>query len=301
MELVTETRHKSAIGLEIQPPLDIATILADGQIEAAKAIEAAKPAICDGAARMARQVGNGGTLIYAAAGSSGLMALADASELGGTFGIDTAKIRILMAGGVPIDGDMPGDTEDDISDLENSLSDLSDRDCLIAISASGNTPYTVQAARIAKNKGAHVIGIANNANTPMLDLSDCPILLQTPPEVISGSTRMGAATAQKMALNMLSTLMAIHLGHVHDGMMINLKADNTKLRQRATAMVQTIAKVSPSDAKAALETADGNIKLAILLCSGMSEKSEAEALLSHHNDHLRAALTALAAKDQTSP
>nr|WP_321443719.1 N-acetylmuramic acid 6-phosphate etherase [uncultured Cohaesibacter sp.] len=301
MELVTETRHKSAIGLEIQPPLDIATILADGQIEAAKAIEAAKPAICDGAAVMARQVGNGGTLIYAAAGSSGLMALADASELGGTFGIDTAKIRILMAGGVPIDGDMPGDTEDDISDLENSLSDLSNRDCLIAISASGNTPYTVQAAQIAKDKGAYVIGIANNANTLLLDLSDCPILLQTPAEVISGSTRMGAATAQKMALNMLSTLMAIYLGHVHDGMMINLKADNAKLRQRATTMVQTIAKVSATDAKAALETANGNIKIAILLCSGMNEMSEAEALLSHHNDHLRAALTALAAKDQTSP
>ncbi|TLP48252.1 N-acetylmuramic acid 6-phosphate etherase [Cohaesibacter sp. CAU 1516] len=297
MDLVTETRHRSAIGLEIQPPLDIATILANGQIEAAKAIEAAKPAICDGSAAMARQFLAGGKLIYAAAGSSGLMALADASELGGTFGIDTAKIRILMAGGIPTNGDMPGNTEDDSSSLTQALSDLSDRDCLIAISASGSTPYTLEAAHIAKNAGTYVIGIANNPGSPLLGQSNCPILLPTPPEVISGSTRMGAATAQKMALNMLSTMMAIHLGHVHDGMMINLKADNIKLRQRARIIVQTIAQTSEDDATNALETAQGNVKQAILLCAGISDKAEAEALLSRHDDHLRAALNALAAKD----
>lgn len=301
MDLVTETRHKSAIGLEIQPPLDIATILANGQIEAAKAIEAAKPAICEGAAEMARLIGAEGRLIYAAAGSSGLMALADASELGGTFGIDTSKIQILMAGGVPTDGNMPGDTEDDSSNLTQSLADLSDKDCLIAISASGNTPYTMEAARIAKAKGTYVIGIANNADTPLLQVSDCPILLATPPEVISGSTRMGAATAQKMALNMLSTLMAIHLGHVHDGMMINLKADNLKLRQRARTMVQTIANASEEEASKAIEATDGNVKLAVLLCTGAADRAEAETRLKAHNNHLRAALAALTTEDQTSP
>ena len=114
-------------------------------------------------------------------------------------------------------------------------------DCLIAVSASGSTPYAVGALEEATRRGARTIAIANNEGSPLLELAEAPILLKTPPELIAGSTRMGAGTAQKIALNMLSTLAAIHLGHVHDGYMVNLHADNLKLKRRAARIVSAIA------------------------------------------------------------
>ena len=130
-------------------------------------------------------------------------------------------------------------------------------DCLIAVSASGSTPYAVGALKEAVRLGAKTIAIANNAGSPLLQLAEAPILLATPPEIIAGSTRMGAGTAQKIALNMLSTLAAIHLGHVHDGYMVNLHADNIKLRGRAARIVAAIAGCDEKAALAALEKTGG--------------------------------------------
>ena len=193
---------------------------------------------------------------------------------------------------------MPGDTEDAVDDLDRALADLTEADVVIAISASGTTPFTLAAAKIAKAKGALVISIANNDDAPLFNLSDCQILLRTPPEVISGSTRMGAGTAQKIALNMMSTLMALELGHIHDGMMVNLRADNAKLRDRARRMVGTIADVDDRSASLALDTADGDVKAATLLAVGLTDFNEASALLHASNGHLRPALNTLRARSQ---
>ena len=127
---------------------------------------------------------------------------------------------------------MPAGPEDDETQAARDVANagIGKGDCLIALSASGTTPYAVAALKAAKAAGAATIGIANNEGAPLLGLADIAILLPTPPELIAGSTRMGAATAQKIALNMMSTLMAIHLGHVHDGYMVNLHADNMKLQ-----------------------------------------------------------------------
>ena len=198
------------------------------------------------------------------------MAAADAQELGGTFSIPEALVRIHMAGGLPTGQDMPGETEDDISGLAAGLAELTARDVIIAVSASGSTPYTVAAVEIAKTRGATVIAIANIPDTPLLAFADQPILLQTPPEVLSGSTRMGAGTSQKIALNMLSPLMAVDLGHVHDGMMVNLRADNAKLRARAAHMVSDIGQVSLSEAEGALVRTQDNVKAAILVARGLA-------------------------------
>lgn len=285
----TEALHAKAQGIDAIPREDAALILADGQIAAATAVRAAAGDIARAATALAETLRRGGTLHYVAAGSSGLMAAADAQELGGTFSIPAAQLRIHMAGGLPTGVEMPGDTEDDTQSLADALYGLGPDDAIIAVSASGTTPYTLEAVRIAKSAGARIIAIANNAGAPLLLASDHPILLATPPEVLSGSTRMGAGTAQKIALNILSTLMAMELGHVHDGMMVNLRADNIKLRARAMGVVARIAGVTDDAARAALETTDGDVKPAILVAAGQSPDA-ARTLLRTTEGNLRAAL-----------
>ena len=293
MASTTEKLHDLAPGLDLLPPAAIAQILVDGQIEAARAVTPALEAICDAARAMAHSLGSGGDLYYVAAGSSGLMAAADAMELGGTFGISPSRVHIVMAGGLPRSAEMPGGTEDDVAGLEASLSELSSRDAVVTVAASGSTPFTVAAAHLANKAGATTIGIANNAPCPLLDAARIKIALHTPPEVLSGSTRMGAGTAQKIALNTLSTLMAVELGHVFDGMMVNLVADNDKLRKRAAGIVQHIAGADEASATRALETAEGRVKTAILIAAGAASCAEADSILNQTGGNLRQALAML--------
>lgn len=290
MSAITEQLHAEAQGLDERPLKSVASILISGQITAAQAVAAAAEQIALGAQAMADTISAGGVLYYIAAGSSGLMAAADAQELGGTFSIPPEQLRILMAGGLPTGVEMPGDTEDDIEGLQEGLSGLSDKDTVIAVSASGTTPYTLEAIKIAKAAGATLIGIANNQGSALLLASDVAIALQTPPEVLSGSTRLGAGTAQKIALNSLSTAMAVALGHVHDGMMVNVRADNIKLRARAAGIVSRIASVDAKAAEAALETAGGDVKIATLIAAGSISLPEAQECLLAAKGRLRAAL-----------
>ncbi|SMR82093.1 N-acetylmuramic acid 6-phosphate etherase [Aliiroseovarius halocynthiae] len=289
----TEQLHKRAEGLDRQPLTKIALLLSKGQSSAAAAVDAAARQIADASQAMAQSITQNAVLHYVAAGSSGLMAAADAMELGGTFSIPPTQIRIHMAGGLPTGAEMPGDTEDETAQIREAMIGITPLDTVIAVSASGSTPYTSEAARIAKSAGATVIGIANNAGAELLRLSDYPILLATPPELLSGSTRMGAGTSQKIALNMLSTLMAVQLGHVHDGMMVNLTADNAKLLGRARGIVATIADVEDAVAETALSRAGGAVKPAVLIASGITSLSEANALLNASNGHLRPVLETL--------
>jgi N-acetylmuramic acid 6-phosphate etherase len=170
---------------------------------------------------------------------------------------------------------------------------LTPQDTLIAVAASGTTPYTVAAARAAKAAGALVIAIVNNADSPLASAADHEIFLDTGPEVIAGSTRMAAGTAQKAALNLLSTLTNIRLGAVHDGLMVNVRADNEKLRERVRGIVMAIAKVDEAKAKAALDAAAGEAKVAVLLAAGAKDIGTARKLLDEVAGNLRSALTRL--------
>ncbi|WP_170374344.1 N-acetylmuramic acid 6-phosphate etherase [Ruegeria atlantica] len=286
----TEQLHPDAARLS---PGDLATsarALAEGQIKAAAAVRDAEDNIVRGAKAMAETMRAEGILHFVAAGSSGLMAAADAQELGGTFSIPPARLRIHMAGGLPTGVEMPGGAEDATEGLEQALDSLQAKDTVIAVSASGSTPYTVAAMNIARTKGATVISIANNGGSPLLLGADIPILLATPPELISGSTRMGAGTAQKIALNMLSSLMAVELGHVHSGMMVNLRADNDKLRGRAAGIVARIAEVDTETAQNALNVAHGDVKPAILIAAQDLSLAQADARLRTTKGVLTAAL-----------
>ncbi|WP_105402269.1 MULTISPECIES: N-acetylmuramic acid 6-phosphate etherase [unclassified Neorhizobium] len=291
----TEARHGKAEGLDTLAPAEILVLLASGQQAAAKAVDHAVPAIAKAADLMAAALKSGGKVVYAGAGSAGLVAMADAMELPGTYGIPPERIAILFAGGVPTIADLPGGPEDDASLGERDADIVDAADCIICVSASGSTPYTVAVAETAKRRGAKLVAMANNAGAKLFEGADAAILLETPPEVVAGSTRMGAATAQKIAFNMLSTLTAVKLGHVHDGHMVNLRADNGKLRVRAARIVADIAGIGFDAARIWVEAAEGSVKVAVLLAAGAIDVEAAKSLLARSDDMLRVALAELQA------
>ena len=286
-ELVSEGQHIDARSMP-----EAADFLLDGQLAAIEAVRSAIPALSIGAEKMASAIRTGHSIHYAAAGSSGLMALADGSELRGTFGIPTDRIHIHMAGGVPVDGYMPGDTEDDEEAVAQFAGKIATGDVVIVLTASGTTPFALEVARAAQRNGAFVIGIANNPGTPLLAISDVPVCISTPSEVIAGSTRLGAGTAQKAALNLMSTLMGIVLGHVYSGEMVNVIADNAKLVRRAVGIVTRIAGVSEDAAEAAITQTGGQVKSAILVATGCTP-ARASDLLMQNGGHLGPCLASL--------
>lgn len=291
----TEKTHVSAKGFDLRAPYDALDILVTAQMSAAWSVRSALGAIAKASEVVADCLAAGGTLAYAAAGSSALMALADALELPGTYGIPQDRIRIMIAGGLAALTNLAGAPEDDELQAARDVAEagLKPGDCLIAVSASGGTPYPLAAIAAARPRGVKIIGVANNSGSPVLEQADIAICLPTPPEVIAGSTRMGAATAQKIALNMLSTMMATRLGHVHDGYMVNLHADNIKLRGRARRIVTAVAGCSDEEADRRLEETGGSVKTAILMAAGAEDPRAAQDLLERMHHRLRPALSAL--------
>ena len=291
----TTERLSGAVTIDAVSAAHAMSAFLDGQQAAIAAVRLAAGDIDKGAEVMASAVRSGRALVYAAAGSSGLMALADACELSGTFGISPESVQIYMAGGVPADGYMPGDTEDDVDAAQAVGRGVKQGDVLIVLSASGTTPYALAVAECAKANGGTVIALANNPKTPLLDIADVPICLETPPEVIAGSTRLGAGTAQKAALNLMSSMMGVKLGHVYQGMMVNVVADNAKLIARATGIVSRVADVSMPEAEAALQKSKGNPKLAILVAKGVTVEAAGD-ILDAHGGHLGPCLQSLKPK-----
>ena len=298
-EKATEARHGNAGSLDTRAPEDVLALLASGQQDAARAVNAAIPALAVAAELVAASVRAGGKLVYAGAGSSGLMAMADALELPGTYGIAREQITLLLAGGVSSLSDMEGAPEDDLALAEKDASVITQGDCVLAVSASGSTPYVLKIAEIARSRGAKVVALANNPGARLFEGADVSVLLETPPEVVAGSTRMGAGTAQKLAFNMLSTLAAIKLGHVHDGHMVNLRADNEKLRIRAAGMVAEIAGIGFDEGREWLVRADGSVKVAVLLAAGAADAAAARELLNCSGQVLRKALSELNVTENT--
>lgn len=268
----TEALHPDAADLHAVPAEDALARLLAGQRAALASVEAAVPALARVGRAAVGVLRGGGRLGYAGAGSSGLMALADCLELPGTFGIDPARVPMMFAGGADALLRMEGGVEDDpdraLADLDRA--GLGQGDMVLVLSASGMTPYALAVARGARARGVVVAGIANVPGAALLGMADLPVLLDSGPELVAGSTRMGAATAQKAALNMISVLVGIGLGHVHRGRMVNLIADNAKLVARATGIVAEIAGVGPDAAAHALDRTGGAVKPAILVARGMT-------------------------------
>lgn len=267
----------------------------DIQLEALAAVPQAFRAIADAARAVAETISNSGRIIYCGAGSSGLIALQDGAELPGTFGTDPEQIVFLIAGGLENADNLLGSVEDDSNVARNTVHALRvvQKDLIIAISASGSTPYTLAAADAGKRRGTKVIGIANKPQSPLLDLADIPICIPTPSEAVTGSTRMAAGTVQKCVLGLISTLAHTRLGHVYRGEMVNLRPDNEKLRVRAVDIVSRVVGIPRADAQQVLELADNRVKDAILLASGARSPAHAQDLLTETEGHLSSALDRL--------
>lgn len=276
----TEARHPASEGLHLRTPEAALSALLEAQIDALGVVRGCLGALADVAEAAASVLASGGKLGYAGAGSSGLMALADCLELPGTFGIAPERTPMLFAGGAEALLRMTGAVEDDpaLAQADVARAGLGPGDLVLVLSASGTTPYALEVSRAAKARGARVAGFANVAGSALLGLADIPVLIETGAEVVSGSTRMGAATAQKVALNMVSTLVGLKLGHVHDGFMVNVLADNAKLIDRAARIVMAVARVDRPEAEAALAASAGAVKAAILIAGGMTPDAATAAL-----------------------
>jgi N-acetylmuramic acid 6-phosphate etherase len=263
----------------------------EGQLAAVAAVGGALPAITAAATAATEALGDRGRLIYIGAGTSGRVAVQDGAELTPTFAWPRQRVHFIIAGGESAFLASAEGAEDDISDAVNQIdaARLSTHDVVIAVAASGTTPFTVAALRQAATYRAVTIGVANNRNTELLRSAKYPVLIETGPELIAGSTRMKAGTAQKVVLNLISTGIMLRLGRVYRGMMVNMQMTNAKLRRRAEAMVACIAGCSEAQAASALAQTEGDIKKAALLVLGYG-KSEVASILADSNGNLRRAL-----------
>jgi N-acetylmuramic acid 6-phosphate etherase len=265
--------------------------LIEGQFAAVAAVRAARPAIERAAVATEARLKHRGRLIYAGAGTSGRLAIQDGAELMPTFSWPLDRLVLLIAGGREALMRSVEGAEDEVTHAERLVRQhaIDAKDVLIAVAASGTTPFTLTCMRQAACQGAMTIGIANNAGTPILQESNYPIFLDTGAEPIAGSTRMNAGTAQRIALNLLSSLLMILLGRVYDGLMVDVQAVNEKLMRRSENMLIRITGCTREKAQKALHQAQGSVKLSVMLLNGC-KLNEAADLLDRAGGRLRAAL-----------
>lgn len=292
----TESVEPLYADIDRWPTTDAVQAMLDGQAEAIAALQTQTRAIANAADAAAERLGETGRLIYVGAGTSGRVAVQDGVELGPTFGWPEARLGYLMAGGM---GALAASVEGAEDDAEAARAEvaalgLGPHDILIGVAASGRTPYTIAAIEAAKAAGALTIAIANNPGAPLLAAADHAILAHTGSEILAGSTRMKAGTAQKAVLNIMSTAIMLRLGRVYQGLMVDMVISNEKLGHRAARIVAQLAGCSDSEAYAALDRAGRNIKAATLIAMG-ADKAKADALLAAHKGRLRGAVDALMA------
>jgi N-acetylmuramic acid 6-phosphate etherase len=273
---------------------DALEAMIDGQFGAVAAVRAARSSIEAAAEAMEARLRYRGRIIYAGAGTSGRLAAQDGAELMPTFSWPSERLLLIMAGGPSAFIRAAEGAEDQIDQAVQAIAEnkVDAKDVLIAVAASGTTPFTLACLREAKLAGALTIGIANNRGTPLLTESDCPIWLDTGSEPIAGSTRLNAGTAQKITLNVLSSLLMILLGRVYGGLMVDMQATNEKLLRRSEDMLMRLTDCNREDARDALGRARGSVKIAVLLLRGC-DPGTARTLLDRGAGQLRRALALL--------
>ena len=300
----TERHSPRYSAIEAWSPGDILEAMIEGQFTAVAAVRTARPALEEAALAIEPRLRDGGRLAYAGAGTSGRLAVQDGAELMPTFSWPQERLLLLIAGGREALVQSVEGAEDESEEAIRLVRryEMETRDVLIAVAASGTTPFTLACLREAKGRGALTVAIANNRDTPLLAEAGHPIWLDTGPEPIAGSTRMKAGTAQRIALNLLSSLVMIRLGRVYRGLMVDLKAVNKKLLRRSEKILLELSGRSREEVHDALHRAGGNVKTALLLLEGC-DLGEAARMLDRSGGHLRIAKAMLetrsGAKKQT--
>lgn len=288
----TETPHPAHAALDLYDTPTLVAALVDDQQRAVAAVQAAAPQLARAVDAAAQRLAQGGRLIYAGAGTSGRLAVLDAVELNPTFSWSPERAPALLAGGpgamfLAVEG-----AEDDGAQGAEDLHRLgpTTQDVVFAVAASGTTPFALGVLSAGRALGALTIGMANNAGSPLVTEAEIGIVLDTGPEVISGSTRLKAGTAQKIALNSFSSAVMVRLHKVYGNLMVDLRATNVKLVHRAVRLTAQAAGCAPAQAEQALRDSGYRVKQAVLMVRLGLGADEARARLAAVQGNLRAAL-----------
>jgi N-acetylmuramic acid 6-phosphate etherase len=287
----TEQNHPQSSGLDLLETRALVETIAMDQRAAVDAVIAQAQAIAGVVDRIVERLRRGGAVHYIGAGSSGRLAVLDAAEIPPTFGTDPHLVCAHVAGGTAALLRAVEGAEDDAASGAAAIEQhVRPQDVTIGISASGAAAYVVAAIERARRERSYTVALTSVIGSPLVQAAESSIVLDTGPEVLAGSTRLKAGTAQKIALNAISTAVMVRLGKVYDNLMVDVVAGNRKLRERAVRLVCTIAQVDEQPARELLARANGRVKVAILMhCRGL-DRLGAEALLDRHGGSLRAAL-----------
>ena len=260
--LKTEMRNEKTTHIDKMSTKEMLELINEANYEAVKAVENAAPQIEKAIEIITEALENGGRLIYAGAGTSGRLAVADAAECPPTFGVERGVVCALIAGGEKTLVNASENQEDfeDVGYSDAEAMNLTKNDVICGISASGGAAYVTGAMKAVRDAGGKTLSLSSNADTLIGSLADIEIITDTGPEVIQGSTRMKAGTAQKLVLNQLSTCVMIKTGKVYENIMINLKPSNKKLRRRMINIVCSLTGMSEIDAENALERNEWKIR-----------------------------------------
>jgi N-acetylmuramic acid 6-phosphate etherase len=292
-DLPTERRNPRTINIDELPAAEIVRLITVEDMLVPGLVAKAAPLMTQAVEIITNRLRGGGRLHYFGAGTSGRIALMDAAELVPTYGIAPDLVVAHQAGGQTAMSAAREGVEDDEAQGKRDTAELTSADCAIGITASGRTPYVSGALSSARRAGAATMLVTSNPAAPIALHADLAIAVDTGPEVVAGSTRMKAGTAQKVVLNLISSGIMLRLGRVYRGMMVNMPPTNAKLKRRAEAMVAQIAHCDPARAASSLEEAEGDIKTAVLLALGL-DRVDAESVLKECDGNLRRVFAELA-------
>ena len=290
--LITEQRNPNSMNVDSLSALEIVQLMNEEDKQVPLASEKCLPQIAQAVECIVAAFQQGGRLVYIGAGTSGRLGVLDASECPPTFGVSPEMVKGIIAGGEralrhPIEGAEDSKTQA-VVDLQTIQ--LSSKDVLVGIAASGRTPYVIGALGYAKSLGSVTVSIASNPNSAMANIVDIAIDTVVGPEVLTGSSRLKSGTAQKLVLNMLTTASMILMGKCYQNLMVDVQASNEKLKARAIRIVMQATDCDKALAEETLKQADQNAKLAIMMILSGLGRAQAEALLEKHQGKLQLAL-----------
>jgi N-acetylmuramic acid 6-phosphate etherase len=295
MKSVTEETNPKTKDIDRRSTIEIVRLINQEDRTVAEAVSLVLDRVAEAVELIVERLASGGRLVYVGTGTSGRLGVLDASECPPTFGVSPDLVRGVIAGGYDALHRSVEAAEDDLEQAGRDLQSLgvSAQDVVVGISASGNTPYTLGAVEYANKIGAATVAVTCNPDSRMAAAAGVSITPVVGPEVIAGSSRMKAGTAQKMILNMLSTAMMIKMGLVFSNLMSNLRATNEKLRRRARAILAEEAGISSEEAGRVFEAAGEDLRVALLMARSSLSRSDAERLLESHGTSVRRALDSL--------
>jgi N-acetylmuramic acid 6-phosphate etherase len=292
LDVTTETANTASAGLDTKSALEIARIINHEDAKIALAVKKALPEVAVVIDIVARALRDGGRLIYVGAGSSGRIAALDASECPPSYSTLPAQVQYIMAGGPKALASASDVNEDspEIGQRDIARRRPTRKDIIIGVSASGSTPYVVGAVEYARARGAITAAITSNQGSPLSRVADTTIVVEVGPEVVSGSTRMKAATAQKMVLNMITTGAMTRLGYVYDNLMVNVHMKNAKLVERGIRVLMKVCNIDRDTAIRTIKSAGKSIPIAVVMLKASVDKMEAVRRLTKSDGNVRLAI-----------